>query len=85
MITCSPSEAATEIGNLVTRILALAPAAGLHVGIKIEPASTKRPSPEIRRAIAADHDLSLRECARKHGVSVGVVRGIRKATTQLPA
>lgn len=70
-------EAALEIGNLVARILALAPTAGLYVGIKIEPAGGRRPTPEIKRAIAADSNLSLRECARKHGVGVGVVRGVR--------
>jgi hypothetical protein len=36
--TVSASEAATEIGRLVSRILAIAPEAGLYIGIKIEPA-----------------------------------------------
>jgi len=43
------SEAATEIGNLVTRILALAPVAGLYIGIEIKPAKeveTDPPHPE---------------------------------------
>lgn len=33
------SEAAKEIGRLVTRIVKLAPVAGLHVGITIKPAA----------------------------------------------
>lgn len=33
--------AAAEIAELCSRILALAPAAGLYVGIKIQPASEK--------------------------------------------
>jgi hypothetical protein len=34
----SASEAATEIGRLVSRIAKLAPVAGLYIGIRIEPA-----------------------------------------------
>ncbi len=35
------------------------------------------PEPRLDEAILADSHLSLRECARKHGVGVGVVRGVR--------
>lgn len=37
------SEAAKEIGRLVSRIVELAPKAGLYVGIKIEPARSGKP------------------------------------------
>ena len=38
---------------------------------------TPRQRDEIEQAVCADSELSLRACAKKHGVGVGVVRGIR--------
>lgn len=44
LIPATQADAAHEVGLLAKRILKLAPSAGLHVGIKIEPAKTeKRP------------------------------------------
>lgn len=46
----------------------------------IPPADTA----ERDRSIAADLNagMSLRECARKHGVGVGVIRGVKAKETQ---
>lgn len=40
-VALKPERAAAMIADLCNRILILAPAAGLHVGIKIEPAKTR--------------------------------------------
>ena len=38
------AHAATEVGRLINRILALAPEAGLYIGIKVEPSETQQPA-----------------------------------------
>jgi hypothetical protein len=42
-MTMGEKQAAKEIGELVSRILSLAPIAGLHVGIKITDAKSTTP------------------------------------------
>lgn len=54
----SQVSAATEIGQLVNRLLALAPTAGLYVGIKIEPA---RRDSRSKPARAETHSGSVHE------------------------